>query len=142
MSETSANSDLLYSVGQGSNDVVTVLTAYDSSSYFVGSLKRKYSTGDLNRDIILSSGENTYCVIYGNSAAFTTFTQVDKFCFNFSLTTQYSSIFRQTSSTSVPVQSYVPPSSHVSVVSASGIDNFEFNQAVGIVFLLISLIFI
>jgi hypothetical protein len=142
VSETSASADLLYTIGQGSNDVFKVLTAYDSSGYMVGSFKRKMSTGDVNRDIILSAGESTYCVIYGNSLAFSTFSQADKFCFTYTLTTQYSSIFRQTSSTSVPVQSYVAPKSHVSVVSASGIEDFELHQAIGIVYLLIALIFI
>ena len=56
--------------------------------------------------------------------------------------TEYSSIFRQTSSTSVPVQAYVPPASQVSVISANGIGTFEFSQALGTVFLLILLIFI
>lgn len=81
-------------------------------------------------------------MVYGNALAFNTFAPADKFCFNFSLLTQYSSIFRQTSSTSVPVQTYVPPKSRVSVVSASGIDTFEFNQALGMVLLLIVLIFV
>ena len=45
-----SNADDKYVVGQGSQDLMTVLTAYDSSSYFVGSFKRKFLTGDVNRD--------------------------------------------------------------------------------------------
>ena len=86
--------DRNYVTGQGSNDVTSVLTAYDSSNYLVGTFKRKYSTGDVNRDMVVSSGASTYCVIYGNSLAYSTFTQSDKFCFNFTLTTEYTSFFR------------------------------------------------
>lgn len=111
--------DRNYVTGQGSNDVLSVLTAYDSSNYLVGSYKRKYSTGDSNRDVVLSSGASRYCVIYGTSLAFSTFTQSDKFCFDFTLTTEYTSYFRETSSTSVNLQTYVAPSSSVTVVSAS-----------------------
>lgn len=111
--------DRNYVISQGSSDVLSVLTAYDSSNYFVGSFKRKYSTGDANRDVILSSGASTYCVIYGTSLAFSTFSQSDKFCFNFSLTTEYTSFFRETSSTSVNLQTYVAPQSSVTVVTAS-----------------------
>jgi hypothetical protein len=104
VSSSSAADDYAYSPGQGSDDVYTVLTAYESSSYMVGSYKRKYSTGDMNRDVILSNGASLYCVIYGNTLAFSTFGQVDQFCFNFTLQTEYSSYFRQTSSTSVTTQ--------------------------------------
>ena len=45
-----ADLDENYKVSQGSQDLMTVLTAYDSSAYFVGSFKRKFLTGDVNRD--------------------------------------------------------------------------------------------
>ena len=45
-----AAKDDSYTPNQGSQDVVTVMTAYDSSSYLVGSYKRKFLTGDVNRD--------------------------------------------------------------------------------------------
>ncbi len=45
-----SNADDKYVTGQGSQDLKTVLTAYDSTSYFVGSFKRKFLTGDVNRD--------------------------------------------------------------------------------------------
>ena len=102
------------------------MTAYDSSNYMVGSFKRKYSTGDGNRDTILSEGPNTFCVIYGNALAFGSFAQLDKYCFNFKLQTQYSSNFRQTSSTSVPLQTYVPPKTDVAIVGED-IDLYELN---------------
>ena len=114
-----AQDDRNYVTGQGSTDVISVLTAYDSSNYLVGSFKRKYSTGDSNRDVVLSSGAATYCVIYGTSLAFSTFTQSDKYCFPFTLATEYTSFFRETSSTSVNLQTYVAPSSTVTVVTAS-----------------------
>jgi hypothetical protein len=74
-SATSAARDISYVTNQGSQDILTVMTAYDASAYFVGSFKRKYSTGDVNRDVIVTSGDNTYCFIYGNALAFSTFTQ-------------------------------------------------------------------
>ena len=115
-SPTSAARDSTYSVNQGSQDVVTVLTAYDSSAYFVGSFKRKFSTGDTNRDFIVNSNDNQYCFIYGNALAFSTFAQNEQICFNFTLTTEYSSNFRQSSSTSVNTQPYVAPSNTVVVI--------------------------
>ena len=45
--------DLSFTQQQGNNDVIKIMSAYDSSSYFVASYKRKFSTGDLNRDNIL-----------------------------------------------------------------------------------------
>lgn len=49
----SAMDDLSFTERQGNNDVIKIMSAYDSSSYFVASYKRKFSTGDLNRDNIL-----------------------------------------------------------------------------------------
>ena len=74
-SPTSAARDNTYAINQGSQDVVTVLTAYDSSAYFVGSFKRKFSTGDIHRDFNVTNNANQYCFIYGNALAFTTFVQ-------------------------------------------------------------------
>jgi len=48
-----ANRDLGFVDLQGSNDVYTVMTSYDANNYYVGSFKRKFSTGDVNRDITL-----------------------------------------------------------------------------------------
>lgn len=41
--------------------------AFDSAAYFVASYKRKFATGDINRDTVITSGNNTFCFIYGNS---------------------------------------------------------------------------
>ena len=83
-----ADKDNNFVLAQGSQDLVTVLTAYDASSYYVGTFKRKFETGDVNRDQIVTEGANTYCFIYGNALAFTTsFTQNQVVCFNFTLTT-------------------------------------------------------
>ncbi len=83
-----ADKDNNFVIGQGSQDLVTILTAYDPSSYYVGTFKRKFQTGDVNRDEIVVEGENTYCFIYGNALAFSTsFTQSQVVCFNFTLTT-------------------------------------------------------
>jgi len=37
-----ANTDASFIINQGSNDVMTVMTAYNSASYMVGSYKRKF----------------------------------------------------------------------------------------------------
>ena len=116
MNSSYAAKDNSYTPNQGSQDVVTVLTAYDSSSYFVGSMKRKFKTGDVNRDTDIVNDVNTYCVIYGPELAFSTFSQSQTFCFNFTLGTEYLSNFRETSDTAVTVQDYVAPTNNVAVV--------------------------
>lgn len=89
-----AGTDYSFTVNQGNNDISTVMTAYDPTGYMIGSFKRKLATGDINRDIDVPSGDNTFCVIYGTSLAFSTFSQTEQFCFNFNLVTEYSSNFR------------------------------------------------
>ena len=113
---SSAARDSTYASNQGSQDVVTVLTAYNPASYLVGSFKRKFSTGDVNRDTDIVSNENNYCFIYGDGLAFSAFAQIETQCFNFSLTTEYSSNFRTASSGSVQTQTYVAPTNTVIVV--------------------------
>lgn len=120
VSATSAASDFSYVINQGNNDCETVLTAYDSSAYLVGSYKRKFFTGDTNRDIVLTNGPSTYCFIYGDGLVFTTFRQEEKVCFDFDLVTEYTSNFRESSSTSVNVQTYVAPPNTVTVQTVSG----------------------
>lgn len=82
-----AAKDDTFVVQQGSQDVVEVLKAYDPTSYFVASFKRKYSTGDVNRDQNVASGPNTYCFIFGDALAFSSFQQTENQCFSFSLST-------------------------------------------------------
>lgn len=60
---------------QGGNDVVKVYGAYDETGYFAASYKRKFSTGDVNRDMIIEGGESRFCLIYGNSLAYVGFAQ-------------------------------------------------------------------
>jgi len=43
---------------QGGKDVIKTYGAFDSAGYFVGSFKRKFSTGDINRDSVLDIGTN------------------------------------------------------------------------------------
>jgi hypothetical protein len=77
VSASSAKADGLYPVKQGSDDVVKVYGAFDSSSYLIASYKRKFSTGDKNRDEIISnSSANTFCFYYGNSLAYSSFNQI------------------------------------------------------------------
>lgn len=51
-----AKGDKEYTVRQGGYDVVKVYGAYDETGYLVASFKRKFSTGDINRDTILDTG--------------------------------------------------------------------------------------
>ncbi len=75
--ETSQNAklDQAYVIKQGGNDVVKVYGSYDPTSYLVASFKRKWSTGDINRDMILTGGQSRYCFIYGNSLTYAGFAQ-------------------------------------------------------------------
>jgi hypothetical protein len=94
-----ANFDSSYVINQGGDDITTIMTAYDPNLYVVASYKRKFSTGDINRDIVVNSGDNIFCLYYGNSLAFTTaFSYSDYTCLGFHLTTQYSTNFRETTS--------------------------------------------
>lgn len=60
----------------------------------VAQYKRKFSTGDVNRDNVITAGNNTFCFILGDNLAFTTFVQIERVCLNFNLTTSYLSYFR------------------------------------------------
>ncbi len=74
--------------------MVKVYGAYDETGYLVASFKRKFSTGDVNRDTILDSGESRYCFIYGNSLAYNNFVQPERQCLDFTLKSNYLSNFR------------------------------------------------
>lgn len=74
--------------------MVKVYGAYDETGYLVASFKRKFSTGDVNRDTILEGAESRYCFIYGNSLAYNEFVQPEKQCIDFTLKTNYLSNFR------------------------------------------------
>lgn len=60
----------------------------------VGLYKRKFLTGDNNRDIDISAGENTFCFLLGDAFAFTDFTFEERICLNLNLATSYYSNFR------------------------------------------------
>ena len=79
---------------QGGIDIVKVYGAYDPIGYFAASYKRKWSTGDVNRDSILQGGVSRYCFIWGNDLAFGQFLQSERTCIEFTLKTNYISSFR------------------------------------------------
>lgn len=54
--------------------------------------------------------------MYGNTLAFTNFAPVSRNCYSFSLDLPYNFNFRQTSTTTVDGQNYVPPPNNVVVV--------------------------
>jgi hypothetical protein len=70
-----AQQDQLYVINQGSNDVIKIYGAFSSTSYFIASYKRKLSTGDVNRDSIITDKANRFCFIYGNGLAYSSFAQ-------------------------------------------------------------------
>lgn len=45
--------DVTFTTNQGSDDIITIMGGIDLSSYFIATFKRKFSTGDINRDIVL-----------------------------------------------------------------------------------------
>jgi hypothetical protein len=74
--------------------VVKIYGAYDPAAYLVASYKRKWSTGDVNRDSVLTGSTSTYCFILGNGLAFNGFVQPSKACLDFTLKSNYLSNFR------------------------------------------------
>lgn len=117
---TYAARDGSYIVNQGANDVYLNYGAFDPTAYLVCLFKRKFQTGDINRDTDVVSGNNTFCFILGNNIAYSSFTQTQRVCLNLSLTTSYYSNFRvQNSSNSTGVINYTTPQNNVVVIKAN-----------------------
>jgi hypothetical protein len=116
---THAKIDDSYVINQGSTDVYLNYGAYDPSAYFVCLYKRKFQTGDVNRDIDVSSGNNTFCFILGNNIAYSSFSPSQRICLNLTLTTSYYSNFRiQNTTNSTGVINYTTPANNVVVIKA------------------------
>jgi hypothetical protein len=77
---SNAGEDLDYAENQGGSDVFENLGGVDESRYMIALLKRKFQTGDNNRDRNLTSGANTFCFILGDDFAFTSFVQAERVC--------------------------------------------------------------
>ena len=72
---SNALDDYDYVLNQGGGDVFENLGGVDESAYMISLLKRKFQTGDNNRDRNISAGANTFCFILGDAFAFTSFVQ-------------------------------------------------------------------
>lgn len=113
---TYATEDLNYVDLQGGTDVFENLGGAVSGEYTVALYKRKFRTGDNNRDINITAGANLYCFFLGRTWAFTTFTYDDRICMNLTLTTSYYSSFRVSQSTADTTIDYVTPPNTVVVI--------------------------
>lgn len=113
-----ADQDINYVQLQGGNDVFQSLGGALDATYTIALYKRKFRTGDNNRDKNISSGANNFCFILGNAWAYTNFTYADRICLNLNLATSYYSNFRVSSSsgTDQSVINYVQPPNTVVVV--------------------------
>ncbi len=100
MNNSYALKDIDYVVNQGGTDVFQNLGGASDGEYMVSLFKRKFKTGDNNRDINITSGSNVYCFYLGSSWAYTNFTYDNRICLPLSLKTSYYSNFRVSSSTS------------------------------------------
>jgi len=117
---TNANTDGSYAISQGASDVYLNYGAYNRNGYLVSLFKRKFKTGDLNRDTNISSGDNTFCFILGNNIAFTTFVQTQRICLDLKLKTSYYSNFRvQGTDNSTGVINFTKPPNNVVVLKSS-----------------------
>lgn len=95
-----ADQDLTYVELQGGSDVYQSLGGALEGSYTVALYKRKFRTGDNNRDRNVSNGENNFCFILGNAWAYTNFSYADRICLRLNLATSYYSNFRVSTSSS------------------------------------------
>ena len=66
-----AADDYDYPTLQGGDDVTENLGGVNSTKYMVALYKRKLSTGDVNRDNEITSGENKFCFLLGDEWLFT-----------------------------------------------------------------------
>lgn len=91
---TYADLDLNYVVGQGGNDIYENLGGVLDEAYTVALYKRKFRTGDNNRDKNITAGPNQFCFLLGHTWAYVNFTYADRTCLNLSINTSYYSNFR------------------------------------------------
>lgn len=115
---TFADQDLNYVQLQGGSDVYQNLGGAMDSGYTIALYKRKFRTGDNNRDKNVSAGSNNFCFILGSAWAYTNFTYSDRICLTLNIATSYYSNFRVSSSsgTDQTVINYVQPPNTVVVI--------------------------
>jgi hypothetical protein len=114
--------DTEWNPNPGAYDIVKVNGGYDASTYMIASYCRKYSTGDLNRDSVLTAGNNTFCFVSGESTAMnrTTSSHTSLSCINFTLATTMTGTFRDPAkNNSQGVINYTSPTNNVQVQSWS-----------------------
>lgn len=123
VNHTAPLNDTQYVANPGAYDLIKVNGGYDASTYLIASYCRKYATGDLNRDTVISSGNNTFCFVSGESTAMNRSTSyhTSLACINFTLTTPMAATFRDPAkNNSNGVINYTKPSNVVEVVSWGG----------------------
>lgn len=111
-----ATEDLNYAIDQGGTDVFENLGGAISGGYMVALYKRKFRTGDNNRDLNITAGANNFCFILGRTWAFTNFTYDDRICLSLTVNTSYYSNFRVSESSADEPINYVKPPNSVVVI--------------------------
>lgn len=130
-----AAEDLNYVDNQGGTDVFENLGGAISGGYMVALYKRKFKTGDNNRDINITAGDNFYCFILGRTWTFSTFIYEDRVCMNLTLTTSYYSNFRVSSGVVDNTINYVTPPNTVVVIKWSASLILSFALILGLIFI-------
>lgn len=113
---TNAALDLDYPVRQGGTDVTKDLGGANPTEYMVSLFKRKLSTGDNNRDVNITAGDNTFCFFLGRTWAYTSFLYDERVCLPLTISTSYYSNFRVSSSTEQSSVDFVAPPNTVIVI--------------------------
>lgn len=116
---TYVKKDIDFVQNQGGTDVFQNLGGASDTEYMVALYKRKFKTGDNNRDINVTNGNNVYCVYLGTSWNYINFTYDNRICLPLVVNTSYYKNFRisdNTNNQSNPIN-YVQPPNTVKVVT-------------------------
>lgn len=113
---TYAVDDYDYPLNQGGDDITENMGGVDEAGYMIALYKRKFETGDNNRDRNITAGANEFCFILGDDFAYTTFTQSERVCLTLNLATSYYSNFRVSEEADTGLIEYVDPPNTVIVI--------------------------
>jgi hypothetical protein len=130
-----ATEDLNYVINQGGTDVFESLGGAITGGYTVALYKRKFRTGDNNRDLNVTGGVNTFCFILGKTWAYTNFTYDDRICLSLTVNTSYYSNFRVSGSTTDETIDYVEPPNSVVVIKWAQSISIAFILMFGLLFI-------
>lgn len=93
LSSTSSDLDTNFEEEHGSDDTFLTLGSA-SQSWMLTMFKRKFITGDNNRDIQLNWGANTFCFLLGKERLYRTFEFTERVCLDITVENAVTSRFR------------------------------------------------